>query len=65
MKPIDLTKTLKPYKSGWVAISLKEHEVMVHAKNFLRIAEKVKGRKDIVLMPASRNYFGFITNLNG
>jgi len=61
MKPIDLTETLKPYKSGWVAIDSKKYKVIAKARDFIRIAEKVKGRKDIFLMPASKNYFGFIT----
>lgn len=64
MKPIDLTKVLKPYKSGWVAID-KNYEVIAWAKTFEAITGKVKKSKNIFLMPASKNYFGFITSSNG
>ena len=61
MKPVDLTKTLKPYKSGWVAINQKNFKVVAHTKSFGAICEKTKEKKNIFLMPASNNYFGFIT----
>ncbi len=63
MKPINLTKTLKPYKSGWVAIN-KRHKVVAHARSFKTITEKVKDEKNIFVMPASKNYFGLITCAN-
>lgn len=63
MKGLDLTKQLKPYKSGWVAIF--KDKVIAHAKSFELIIEEVKKlkkpSKDILLVPASKNYFGFIT----
>lgn len=58
MTPIDLTKTLLPYKAGWVAIN-KNNTVVAHAESFKSISEKIKNRKDILLIPASKNYFGF------
>lgn len=67
MKGLDLTKQLKPYKSGWVAID--NNKVITHAKNFELIIEEIKklkkSSKDILLVPASKNYFGFITIING
>ena len=67
MKAVDLTKQLKPYKSGWVA--MLDNEVVVHAKNFELVIKKVKkikkSSKDILLVPASDNYFGFVTSING
>lgn len=60
MKPIDLTKVLKKYKSGWVALSKKNYKVVAHADSFSKIMGKVKERKDIVLMPASEDYFGIV-----
>lgn len=67
MKAVDLTQQLKPYKSGWVAIF--NNKVVAHAKSFELIAEKVKAlkkpAKDILLIPASKNYFGFVTIING
>lgn len=67
MKGIDLTKQLKPYKSGWVAIF--NEKVVAHTKSFELIIEEAKKlkkpRKDILLVPASKNYFGFVTIING
>lgn len=59
-KPIDLSKTLASYISGWVAVD-KENRVVAHAKDFSSICKKVKDVKDAFLVPASKNYFGFIT----
>lgn len=64
MKAIDLRKSLKPYTSGWVAVNKKTNEVVTHAKDFKSIAQKVGKGKDILLIPASDNYFGFITRAN-
>lgn len=67
MKAVNLTKQLKPYKSGWVAIF--NNKVIAHAKSFELISEKVKHlkmpAKDTLLIPASKNYFGFVTIING
>lgn len=67
MKAVDLTKQLKPYKSGWVAIF--NNKVIAHAKSFELISERVKqlkkSAKDTLLIPASKNYFGFVTIING
>lgn len=59
MQTTDLTKTLSSYKSGWVAID-KKNKVVAHAKNYSEINKKVKKNKEILLVPASKNYFGFI-----
>ncbi|MBI4092263.1 MAG: hypothetical protein HY427_03605 [Candidatus Levybacteria bacterium] len=59
--PRDLTKSLSGYKTGWVAVNTKG-KVVSHAKTFKEISEEVKKTKeDISLLPASDNYFGFIT----
>ena len=67
MKAVDLTKQLKPYKAGWVAIL--NNEVIAHAKSFELVIERVnklkKSTKDILLIPGSKNYFGFVTLING
>ena len=61
MKPLDLSKKLKNYKSGWVALD-KDYKVILHANNFEKLVAKVKDSKKIsTIMPASGNYFGFIT----
>lgn len=64
MKAIDLTKTLKPYNSGWVAINKKNKKVVAHAKSFKAVLEKTKREKGVLLIPASDKYFGFITRTN-
>lgn len=60
MKIVDLSKSLKNYKSGWVAID-KKNKVVAHAENFGSICKKIEGIQNLVLIPASNNYFGFIT----
>lgn len=61
MKPMNLVKTLKSHKSGWVAIDIKSLKVIAKDKKFSSISKKVESRKDTFLMPAAKNYFGFIT----
>lgn len=61
MRPVDLTKISASYKSGWVAIN-KGNKVIAHAQTFASISKKIKNmEKEVVLLPASKNYFGFIT----
>lgn len=64
MKAIDLSQTLKSHSQGWVAVDRKTKKVIADAKSFSSISEKVKGLKNVLLIPASKNYFGFITSLN-
>lgn len=63
-RSIDLSKSLKNYHSGWVALD-KKHKVVAHADDFDAICKKIKNRKDVFLVPASKNYFGFITVVHG
>lgn len=61
MTPIDLTKKLKKYKSGWVALD-EHYNVVAHAKTFADIEKIVRSKKlNVTLMAASDNYFGFVT----
>ena len=60
MKPIDLTKQLSKYKTGWVALD-KKKKVIAHAETFDAIVKKVKKIEDALLVPAAENYFGFVT----
>lgn len=64
MKAIDLRDALKPYTKGWVAINTKSNKVVAHADSFKTIAEEVKKLKNVLLVPASKNYFGFVTSLD-
>lgn len=61
MSPIDLSKSLKKYKKGWVAIDKKTLKVVAQAVSFAGISAKIKNIKNIILIPASANYYGFIT----
>jgi len=62
MSPIDLSKSLKKYKKGWVAIDKKTLKVVAQAVSFSEISEKIKDIKNIILIPASKNYYGFVTS---
>jgi len=61
MTVLDLTKNLRGYRSGWVALD-KNHKVVFHGKTFGELSEKIKNKKEkLVLLPASENYFGIVT----
>lgn len=60
MKILDLVRALKQYKSGWVAIDEKNNKVVTHAKTFEQVSEKVKDKKNVFIMPATNEYFGFV-----
>lgn len=64
MKAFDLKESLKPYTDGWVAVNKKTKQVVAHAKDFKSIAQKVGKQKNLLLIPASDSYFGFITRAN-
>ena len=64
MKPINLTKTIKSYKSGWVAVDERKKKVIAHARTFEAITKKAKEMENIFIMPAAKNYFGYITRSN-
>lgn len=58
---MDLTKALKKYKSGWVAIDESTKKVVAHAKDFSAINKKISGKKNVFVMAAAKEYYGFIT----
>jgi len=61
MSPINLTKLLKKYKSGWVAVSSDYSHVVAHAEKFIELQKQVKGRKDVVVIQAFNNYFNYVS----
>lgn len=61
MKVLDLTETLKKYKSGWVAIDEKKQKVVSYGKDFAAINRKIKNEKNVFIMSVSSSYRGFIT----
>lgn len=64
MKAIDLRQALKTSYQGWLAINKKNRKVVAKAKTFSLISEKTKGLKNVFMVPASKNYFGFITPIH-
>ncbi|MBI3577713.1 hypothetical protein HY086_06780 [Candidatus Gottesmanbacteria bacterium] len=61
MTPIDLTKLLQKYKSGWVALSGDYARVVAHAKKFADIQKKVKNKKNVVVVQAFGNYYNYVS----
>jgi hypothetical protein len=61
MNPNSLINILKPYKKGWIAINNKRKIVIAHSDTYDEIESKAQGKKDILLIPVSNNYFGFVT----
>lgn len=60
MKPIDLTKLLSKFSSGWVALSSDYKKVIAHTSNFsllIRKLEKVKDEKPILMTISSGEPF--------
>lgn len=64
MQTVNLSKLLKNFSSGWVAITSDYKKVVASGKTLKEITDKVSKEKrdDIVLIPASKNYRGFITS---
>ncbi|HBQ50407.1 hypothetical protein A3B42_02105 [Candidatus Daviesbacteria bacterium RIFCSPLOWO2_01_FULL_38_10] len=64
MQIVNLSKLLKNFSSGWVAITSDYKKVVTSGKTLKEVTEKVKkqNRDDIVLIPAAKNYRGFITS---
>lgn len=61
MSPIDLTKLLKKYKSGWVAVSNDYGRVIAHAEKFIELQKKVKNNKNVVVIQAFNNYYNYVS----
>ena len=65
MQTVNLTKILKNYSSGWVALSSDYKKVVASGKTLEEVTNKVERQKrsDIVLIPASKNYRGYVTSV--
>lgn len=63
----DLTKLLKPYKKGWVALNQRQTQVLAHAATFTQITEKVKNKnpESVVLFPLGYTQTAFVGFQNG
>lgn len=60
MKTINLSKLLKNFSSGWVAITSDYKKVVASGKTLKEVSNKVVGA-DVVLISASKNYRGYVT----
>ncbi|OGE15142.1 hypothetical protein A3F00_01730 [Candidatus Daviesbacteria bacterium RIFCSPHIGHO2_12_FULL_37_11] len=60
MKTINLSRLLKNFSSGWVAITSDYKKVVASGKTLKEVSSKV-GDEDVVLISASKNYRGYIT----
>ena len=58
MKQIDLTKVIKKYTSGWLALSPDYKKVVGHGKTINKAVSEAKSRgvKEPVLMRAAKSY---------
>ena len=58
MKQIDLTKIIKKYTSGWIALSPDYKKVVGHGKSIKIAAIKAKSRGvgEPILMRAAKSY---------
>lgn len=64
MQTVNLSKLLKNFSSGWVAITSDYKKVIASGNTLKEVTEKVKkqNRDDVVLIPAAKNYRGFVTS---
>lgn len=60
MKTINLSKVLKNFTSGWVALTPDYKKVVASGRTLKEISGKVVG-DDVILISASKNYRGFVT----
>ncbi|OGY09843.1 MAG: hypothetical protein A2782_03600 [Candidatus Blackburnbacteria bacterium RIFCSPHIGHO2_01_FULL_43_15b] len=62
MKAIDLTKILKGYTSGWVALSADYKKVVASAPNLTSLNAKLKklGDPKVILIQAGWSYNTYI-----
>lgn len=60
MKTINLSEQLKKFTSGWVVFD-KDYHIKAHAEEYdevVKLAKKIKGG---LIVPATKDYFGYIT----
>ncbi len=64
MKTINLSKVLKNFSSGWVAITADYKKEVASGKSLKEISRAVgkQKRDDVVLISVAKNYRGFVTS---
>ncbi len=63
MKTINLSKLLKDFSSGWVALTSDYKKVVASGKTLKEVSNRIEEQKlsDVILISASRNYRGYVT----
>lgn len=64
MKTVNLSKLLKNFSSGWVAITSDYKKVVASGESLKEVSQAVEKQKrdDVVLISAAKNYRGFVTS---
>lgn len=64
MKTINLSRILKDFSSGWIAVSSDYKKVVASGKDLNEVTQAVEKQKrnDVVLISAAKNYRGFVTS---
>ena len=62
MGAVDLTKTLRKYKSGWVSISKNNKEVIASSRSLKSLLSKLEklGNPDGYIMKAAKDYSSYV-----
>lgn len=65
MQTINLSKLLKNFSSGWVAITSDYKKIVASGKTLKEVTNKVTRQKryDVVLISASKNYRDLVTTV--
>ena len=65
MQTVNLSKLLKNFSSGWVAITADYTKIVASGKTLKGVTKAVEkqNRDDVILIPATKNYRGFVTTV--
>ena len=65
MQTVNLSKLLKNFSSGWVAITADYKKIVASGKTLKEVTKAVEKQKsdDVILIPAAKNYRGFVTTV--
>lgn len=64
MQTVNLSKLLKNFSSGWVAVTSDYKKVVASGKTLREVTARATKQKrdDVILVPTSKNYRGYVTN---
>lgn len=62
MQTVNLSKLLKNFSSGWVAVTSDYKKVVASGKTLKEVTARATKQKrdDVILVPASKNYRGYV-----